>query len=299
MTLDAKRLHLIERAALRLDQAAAWAPAAPASDMPHPDMAMPLPAQEEALPFRKPADRPATERAAALDAAALRRAGTVDWEAPDGRVSEEIRIVQTEILRRGAVGAPSAGSRGRLVMVTSAVAREGKSFAAINVAVGIARQGDCRVLLVDADGRVGSLAARFGLGAAPGLLDLAADRALDPAQLTVPSCIAGLEFLPFGEAAKSSEAPGGGAAGAIEAIARRFPDRLVLIDTPPCLSSSRPHLLAPLVGQAVLVVAAGSTQEGDVDAALGLLRSCPEVSLLLNKVRPWHAHSYGSYAHAI
>ena len=82
---------------------------------------------------------------------------------------------------------------------------------------------------------------------------------------------------------------------AIEAIARRREDRVVLIDAPSCLSSSRPHLLAPLVAHAILVVAAGSTQQGDVEAALRMIRGCPGISLLLNRVGRWQAHSFGSY----
>jgi receptor protein-tyrosine kinase len=52
------------------------------------------------------------------------------------------------------------------------------------------------------------------------------------------------------------------------------------------------------VGQVVLVVASGSTQQGDVEAALDLLQACPHISLLLNKIPMWMAQSFGSYSYA-
>jgi receptor protein-tyrosine kinase len=152
--------------------------------------------------------------------------------------------------------------------------------------------------LVDADGKPASLGDLFGLSTAPGLLDLAADRNLDPGNLAVPTCFANLEFLPLGGHALSPSFGESNAGGVMEDLVGRYPDRLILLDAPPCLASSRPHLLAPSVGQVILVVAAGSTQQGDVEAALGLVRGCSSVSLLLNQVRRWHAHSFGSYAHA-
>ena len=70
---------------------------------------------------------------------------------------------------------------------------------------------------------------------------------------------------------------------------------MIVLDAPPCLSSSVPHTLANIVGQVVFVVAAGSTQQDDIEAALDLVRACPRISLLLNKVPPWNAHSFGLY----
>jgi receptor protein-tyrosine kinase len=322
MSKEGDRMHLIERAARRLDQVVIRPAASPrAVDMT--DLAplqAPIDANEvgqaelasgvattkiaeptTAQPKTKEAEVATDESGAVIDQAAFRRAGLVDWSDTTARVAQEINIVQTEILRRSiAPNQNSPTSRSKLVMVTSALPGEGKSFTSLNVAVGIARQHNCRVLLIDADGKVGSLAELLGLAGAPGLLNLAADRKLDASRLTVPTCIANLDFLPFGQ---STEKPAEGfgetnTASVMNDLVRRFPDRLILLDAPPCLSSSRPHLLAPLVNQVVLVVAAGQTQQSDVEAALGLVQSCSGVSLLLNKVRRWHTHSFGSYAYA-
>jgi receptor protein-tyrosine kinase len=184
-------------------------------------------------------------------------------------------------------------------MVTSALKGEGKSFCAINLAGEVARQVDRKVLLIDADPKPHGLTERLGASGELGLLDLARGKRLDVAALTIPTETDSLAFLPFGTNGQ------GGAelfasrrmAEAIMEIGRTDPERLVIFDSPPCLGSSTPHTMAPVMGQVVLVIAAGRTQQSDVEAALDLVLACPHVSLLLNKVPMWIAHSFGSYAY--
>jgi Mrp family chromosome partitioning ATPase len=296
MKTDGRRVHLIERAAVRLDGASGLT--APASVASFPD---PARAPDGVSVGVEPRRDWVTKSRPIIEREALERAGAVDWDGSSSRVAEEFRIVYAEVLRKS-LGADReiSAPRSKLVMITSALSGEGKSFTAINLAVGIARHNDHRILLIDAERRPGSLSDRLGVATAPGLLDLAADRDLDPAECVFASCEPNLDFLPCGSgSAEEAESLGASStADVVESLARGYPDRLVLIDAPACLSSSRPHLFAPLVGHSVLVVAAGSTQEGDIEAALGLIRGCPSVSLLLNKVSRWQAHSFGSYAYS-
>jgi len=62
------------------------------------------------------------------------------------------------------------------------------------------------------------------------------------------------------------------------------------------LASSDPAILAGLVGQTVLVVEADHTQQEELESAVGLLSACPNVSLLLNKVRTSAADQFGAYS---
>jgi protein-tyrosine kinase len=292
LTIDDKRLHLIERAAARLHQPAAPPPTA------DPDGVAEI---ERRSPHRVTRIVPVLDdgtRAAPIDAAALTRAGLIDWDRRGTRIVEELRIAQNNLLRHSFADNGAAAPRsGNLVMVTSALAGEGKSFISLNLAAGIARLTERRVLLIDADTKPASLRQMFGLSAAPGLLDLTRVGAFDIDDLIVPTTWENLEFLPLG---------GGGGepsshkriAGLVADIGRRDDERLIILDAPPCLSSSDPHTLAPVVGQTVLVIAAGFTQQTDVEAALDLVRTCPVVSLLLNKVRLWNGHSFGSYGHS-
>ena len=71
-------------------------------------------------------------------------------------------------------------------------------------------------------------------------------------------------------------------------------DCVIIIDAPPALSTSDPHVIAPHVAQAVLVVEAERTQRSEVEAALDLIRACPSVSAVLNKTRLAAGHTFGS-----
>ena len=292
MTIDDKPTHLIERAAARLRQPAALAPAADSAAVLARDRASTQrapPGAPERAPV-KDGSRPAT-----LDELALTKAGLIDWESRGTRIFEELSIAQHNLLRYsfGENGTAAARS-GNLVMVTSALAGEGKSFISLNLAAVIAQQAERKVLLIDGDGKRHSLGHIFGLATAPGLLDLAKG-GLDLADLVIPTTKANLGFLPLG---------GGGEplsrariAGLVEDIGHRDSQRLIILDTAPCLSSSDPHTLASVVGQTVFVIAAGLAQQGDIEAALDLVQTCPMVSLLLNKVKPWSAHAFGSYGY--
>jgi Mrp family chromosome partitioning ATPase len=221
------------------------------------------------------------------------------WDASNRHIAEEFRVIQGRILRQSfAVNGAGAPAMGNLLMITSALQGEGKSFCALNLAGEIARQGDRDVLLVDADPNPQGLAQRMGVRG-PGLLDLARRSGLIAERIAVPTAVAHLDFLPFGNNGSGSAElfASRRMAEAIETLARSRPDRLVIFDAPPCLGSSTPHTLAPIVGQIALVVAAGRTQEGDIEAALDLLHANQNVSVLLNKAPSWLAHSFGSYAY--
>ena len=291
MTIDEKRIHLIERAAARLRQPADLSPAADRAAAPTFGWTSPPPASR-LEPQRSPSD--GKTRPAAIDADTLAKAGLIDWDRRDARIIEELRIVQNNLLRHSFGDSGTAATRaGNLVLITSALAGEGKSFIALNLAASIARQTERRVLLIDTDVRPGSLRQRFGLSLASGLLDLTRAGAFDLEDLSVPTVWENLEYLPLGS--------GGGdpqsrvrIAEIVAELGRRYDERLILLDAAPCLSSSDPHTLAPIVGQTVLVIAAGFTQQNDVETALDLVRTCPVVSLLLNKIRSWNGHSFGS-----
>jgi len=184
-----------------------------------------------------------------------------------------------------------------MIMVTSARPGEGKSFSTLNLGASIAQNGLADVLLVDIDGKPRSLTTQLGLRERRGLLDLVGDAALRPEDLVLRTAIKGLAMLPLG-LNRSATAEGGvtrAVMAALEQLRRRFPRHILLLDTAPCLSTSDPSTLAPLVDQVVMVVEAGRTQRSELGAALDLVRACPNVILVLNKVRLTHRHSFGSY----
>ena len=70
-------------------------------------------------------------------------------------------------------------------------------------------------------------------------------------------------------------------------------EELFVIDAPPCLSSSDPAALAAVAGQVLLVVEAEKTRRGEIEAALDLIDACPNIKLLLNKIRLTTRDTFG------
>jgi protein-tyrosine kinase len=232
-----------------------------------------------------------------IDAVSLERAGMVDWSRTRSRISEEFRLVQRQILR-SAFGPGAEPGFSNLLMVTSARPGEGKSFMSINMAGSIARQGDNHVLLVDADSKRDSVCYNLGLAQARGLLDLVADPKLDPAPLIVHSPIDRLSVLPIGrERERSAELfSTKEMTRLIQNLGRRYADRLLILDAPPCLSTSDPAVLAQVVGQILFVVEADRTQRDEVEASLDLIQACPTITMVLNKQKISSRYTFGAYS---
>jgi len=288
------KLHLVERAAERLRRSGtapdltSGAPSPVA--LPPPDD-LPIPSTSESLP---------TSPNPPLPLRVLAKTGLIAAKTARNRVSEEFRLVQSQVLR--AAFAQPGGEAGftNLLMVTSARPKEGKTFTAMNLAASIARQGDRQVLLVDADAKNGSLGDSLGLTTSAGLLDLALAPENDPLPMLHPTEIGMLSVLPVGQ--QRGERPELFASDqmirAMQTLGRRFADRLVILDVSPCLSTSDPAALAPVVGQILFVIEAERTQRDEVEASLDLIQTCPTITLLLNKVQMSTPRSFGVYSYA-
>jgi receptor protein-tyrosine kinase len=232
-----------------------------------------------------------------VDAVSLERAGMVDWSRTRTRISEEFRLVQRQIIR-SAFGPGAEPGFSNLLLVTSARPGEGKSFMSTNLSGSIARQGDHHVLLVDADSKRDSICYSLGLAQARGLLDLAANPKLDPAPLIVKTPIERLSILPVGrERERSAELfSTKEMTRLIQSLGRRYADRLLILDAPPCLSTSDPAVLAQVVGQILFVVEADRTQRDEIEASLDLIQACPTITMVLNKQQISSRYTFGAYS---
>ena len=86
-----------------------------------------------------------------IDLEALAAAGFVTPHAQRSQVADEFRVIKRPIIRNAREKTGARAERANLVMVTSAIPSEGKSFVALNLAMSIALEVDSTVLLVDAD----------------------------------------------------------------------------------------------------------------------------------------------------
>jgi exopolysaccharide/PEP-CTERM locus tyrosine autokinase len=234
-----------------------------------------------------------------IDLPRLEAMGYITPEAPRSQISSEFRVIKRPILNnvRGKSAAPV--ERANLVMVTSSLPGEGKTFVAINLAMTIAMELDTTVLLVDADVSRPSVLNRLGLPTSRGLLDVLIDPTLDPADVMLRTNVPNLSLLPAG-------APQGRATEflssdnmvrLVDELASRYSDRLIIFDTPPILPSTESRVLASHMGQVVVVVAAERTLQSSVHQTLAALDTCPVLLPLLNKIsRSEVGAHYGYYA---
>jgi len=226
----------------------------------------------------------------------MEAAGMVVARTARTRISEEYRIVVGRVLRALHDDPDGAGPH-NVVMVTSARPGEGKSFTALNLAGSIAQHSMDKVLLVDLDAKLCPISALLGVGDRLGFHDLVVDPTLRPEDVVLNTAVSNLTFLPVGT--RLGEDTGVARVRpitpTIARLAQRFPKHLIMLDAPPCLSTSDPHTVAPFVGQVVMVVEAERTQRSEVEAALDLVRVCPTVTMLLNKVKLTTSHTFGAY----
>jgi receptor protein-tyrosine kinase len=69
----------------------------------------------------------------------------------------------------------------------------------------------------------------------------------------------------------------------VEQLYERYPDRILIFDSPPLLAAPEPRVLAQHMGQIVYVVEADQTAQSTVQEALATIESCPVVMAVLNK----------------
>lgn len=236
---------------------------------------------------------------ASVDLQWLRDSGFIVPGAPPSALSEEFRLVKRQLLLAALGGNKKPPiSNGRLILVCSAQPNEGKTFCAVNLALSMASETDIEVLLVDADVAKPEVLSTLGLPGGPGLMDALADPAMDPESLVIKTDIANLSVLPAGRQNHNDTEllASDRTRTLIDSLAARNPRRIILFDSAPALAASPASVLALHVGQALLVVRADQTTEGELREALALINACPHIQLMMNAVTFGGSNrKFGSY----
>ena len=238
-----------------------------------------------------------------LDRGRLASFGIAIPSSARSRTVEEFRLVKRNLMTTWSQS-ELAGYRqsSRLIMVTSARPGEGKTFSTLNLALAFASERDVKAILVDADTQHSTLPKILGFPGDKGIVDVLAGT-LDLSDVLLQTNLPNLMILPAGrggphvpELLSSRQM-----AALLDELTKRFGDRFIIIDTPPCMASSDAAALAPLVGQIVFIIEAYNTQQAEIEAGLSTLSACPRISLLLNKsdtLASEHFGSYGYYYHS-
>jgi len=222
-----------------------------------------------------------------LDLARMRDQGMVTAAAGRTRLLEDFRVIKRPLLQRAfAERAPNAKPN-NLIMVTSSLPGEGKTYCAVNLAMSIAMELDHTVLLIDADVARPSVLRTLGLPAHRGLMDILVDDKLDMADVMLRTNVDTLSILPAGTSTpRATELLASSTmTNLVHEIANRYPDRIVIFDSPPLLLTSESRVLASHMGQIVMVVEAQTTTQHAVREALRQLEGYPNVNLIYNKTR--------------
>ena len=234
-----------------------------------------------------------------VDLERLERQGHVVSPSKRSRLTEEFRHLKRPLLAN--MRRPDAAAqRASLIMVTSALPREGKTFFSLNLALSLATEVDTSVLLVDADVVRPELMKRLGVQPRMGLLDLLTRPELSLSDVVLRTQIPKLSLLPSGTPNDlSSELLGSQAmAHLLTSLAQRNPGRIVIFDAPPLLVTNEAQVLAARVGQVVMVVEASKSPMAVVAQAFAMLQNCPVVMAVLNKAPALSLSSgYGSYGY--
>jgi succinoglycan biosynthesis transport protein ExoP len=217
---------------------------------------------------------------------------------PKSQISEAFRALRTSLLLSQADHPP------QVILVTSALPREGKTTAAVNLAVTLAQLGD-RTLLMDSDLRKPGIrrALNLTIGKEVGLSSyLAGVSTLDEVTIPHPT-INNLAALTTGPVPPSPAdlLSSHRMREAIVELRHRF--KFIVIDSPPVMAATDAVILSALTDGVLLVVRSGETPKEAFTRTRDLLAAvkCRLLGVVLNAVdssAPDYYYSYRYYPYA-
>ncbi len=245
------------------------------------------PASPAAAPLARQVRGEQGGRKIELDLNRMRDAGMVTAAGGRTHLVEDFRIIKRPLLKRAFADRAPSGNPGNLIMITSSLPGEGKTYCAINLAMSIAMELDHTVLLVDADVARPSVLRTLGLPGQRGLMDILLDEKTELSDVMLRTNVDTLTILPAGTSSpRATELLASSTMiSFVHEIANRYPDRIVIFDSPPLLLTSEAHVLASHMGQIVVVVEAEITTQHAVKESLRQLEGLPNVNLIYNKTR--------------
>ena len=217
---------------------------------------------------------------------------------PKSQMSEAFRALRTALLLSQADHPP------QVILVTSALPREGKTTSAANLAVTLAQLGD-RTLLIDADLRKPGVGRLLNLGSAKyaGLSSyLAGVSSLDLVTIQHPA-IPNLSAIPTGPLPPNPAdlLSSHNMTDAIAELRTKF--KFIVIDSPPIMAATDAVILSVKTDGVLLVVRSGETPKEAFTRTRDLLLSvkCRLLGVVLNAVdssAPDYYYSYRYYPYS-
>ena len=234
-----------------------------------------------------------------IDIERLERNGHVSLSGVRKGINEEYREIKRKLLANAFGPLSSTIKNSNIIMVTSGRPSEGKTFTATNLALSIASEQDKTVLLVDADVLKPNVLNTFGLERRSGLMEYLTGEVDDIADVLYPTNIDKLKIIPAGRthhlstellaSQKMHET--------VDEFANRYPDRIVIFDTPPLIGITESAILANFAGQAVVVTEEGNSKLSDIRLSVERLNPDMAIGFVVNKVVNKDANDPGYYGY--
>lgn len=200
-----------------------------------------------------------------IDASAVGAAALISHdESRKDALIENFRVIRTNVISMGALT-----KEPHVIMVTSAMPKEGKTVVSSNLAVSFAHTG-ARTLLMDTDLRRGRLHRLFGYRKDPGLSNvLLGEVSLEGA--CRPTGQENLSILSAGRHLETgTELLGSPKFRELMQTLREKYDRIV-VDTPPVLGLSETSIMQSMVDGVLFVIWTGNTPARSAKAAVDML----------------------------
>jgi succinoglycan biosynthesis transport protein ExoP len=226
---------------------------------------------------------------------------------PSSMIAESLRGLRTNIQSRD-----QEGKNKKTIVVTSASPQEGKTFISINLAITMAQTG-LRTLVVGADMRKPTLGKAFGVDNTPGLSEiLLGNYAWQDTVKTIADIIVGkmtLDEVMLTPGLDNLQVITSGSIppNPAELIqSKRFKDFIeevkteydvIILDTPPILSTADSAILGSRVDGVLLVYRIGSVSRGLLKRSITQLEqaNCQILGVVLNGVKPEVSPDFQDY----
>lgn len=224
-----------------------------------------------------------------------------EFVSAEGRriLNEEFRAIKRKILSNAFGPLSKTLNNSNIIMVSSANPNEGKTFTAINLALSIALEQDKTVLLVDGDVLRPSVMKVIGQGFDNGLMEYLLGDVKSMSEVIYRTSLDTLRIIPAGKShhLSSELLASTKMVDAVNEFANRYPDRVVIIDSPPLLGINETAILANLAGQAVVVVEEGKSNLNKVALAVEQLNPDMAKGFVINKSRRKNNEGSGYYGY--
>lgn len=227
------------------------------------------------------------EKHAKVNWTKLAENGFLDNNETKSKLADELRIIKRPLVNNVSTANDKGIERANLILITSSLPGEGKTFIAINLALSIANERDKNVLLIDADVANSSVTDKLGIKTSQGLIEYLENDAINFTDIVFKTDLPNFSVIPAGKRHQfSTELLASDRMNLFaDEISERYKDRIIIFDSPPLLLTTQSLVLAQIAGQIVLVVEAETTPQNVVSQSVSKLANCDVVITLLNKTR--------------